>query len=234
MWIDPEMARRVKDGQITEEFVLDRAQVLIHPNKIKPEIRLNDEVKASILANLKNKDRKPGDLINESDLLDAIHRIELTDNDDPNCGHLTMILFKGRWVIHFDFRVNKPKAKERYGAAKEFYHGAKLCYENKLWRPFIDNLFSSAELLATSQLMVLSLPKTKSNKPRHNSILSEYNLFINTGNAKQQHKEVFNKLSGLRNSGRYLNQDFKLRQYEAEEMLKTVADISTYTEKVIT
>ena len=46
--------------------------------------------------------------------------------------------------------------------------------------------------------MVLSLLEARSNKLRHDSIQYKYNLFINRGNAKQDHKEVFNKLSGLR------------------------------------
>jgi hypothetical protein len=67
---------------------------------------------------------------------------------------------------HFDFRYNKAEAKKRYKAAREFYEVAKISYDNKYWRLFVDNLFSSAELFVTSQLLVLLLIK----KMTHNSI----------------------------------------------------------------
>ena len=144
IWVRPEMDKRVKNGQITNDFLLDRAQILIPPDKIPPEIRLNKEVKARITGTFKGNHKEPAKYIYESELGDEIHNIELTDDDDPNFGHVTMLLFKGRWVIHFDSRVNKARAKERYEAAKEFYEVAKICHGNKYWRAFIDNLFSSA------------------------------------------------------------------------------------------
>jgi hypothetical protein len=230
VWIYPEIDRRLKNGQLTDDFILTKAQVLLSPVKRNPEVRLNEEVKARITATFKGKHKEPGEPVFESELADQISDIELTDNDDPNSGHVTMLLFKGRWVFHFDFRYNKPEAKKRYDAANEFYEIAKICYDKQYWRPFIDNLFSSAELLVTSQLLVLSLLR----KTTHNSIQTEYNSFINLGNAKIQHKELFNKLRGLRDPGRYFNQQFMITQEEGKEMLQVVEDIFNFTKSVIT
>lgn len=165
----------------------------------------------------------------ENELQDKISKIRLTDEDDPNSAHVTMLYFKGKWVFHVDFRYNKSEAKKRYEAGKEFYELAKTSYSNGYWRAFVDNLFSSAELFVTSQLLVLSLIK----KMRHKSIQMEYNSFINMGNQKVEHKKVFNKLSGLRTAGRYFNQSFTLTSDDAKEMLRTVEDLAEYTKKVI-
>jgi hypothetical protein len=76
--------------------------------------------------------------------------------------------------MHIDFGQNKGKAKERYESALQFFKAAKLCFENKLERPFIDNLFSAVELLATSQLLCISESKY-AKKQSHRSTIMKYN-----------------------------------------------------------
>jgi hypothetical protein len=149
-----------------------------------------------------------------------------------------MFQFKGRWIFHIDFRYNKPEAQNRYESAKEFYETAKFCYDKQYWRPFVDILFSSTELFVASQLFVLSLIEKRTS---HKSIQITYNnnnLLMNIGNQEEeqeiQHKKVFNKLSGLRNAGRYFNQPFIINQQQAEEMLRVVKEIYDFTERVIT
>ena len=106
VWIYPEIDKRLKNGRLTKDFILTKAQVLLSPDKRNSEVRLNEEVKARITATFKGKHKEPGELVFESKLGDQISDIELTDNDDPNSAHVTMLLFKGRWVFHFDFRYN--------------------------------------------------------------------------------------------------------------------------------
>jgi hypothetical protein len=84
LWVTPEMDRRLKNGQITNEFVLKRAQILIPLDETPPQIRLNKEVKARTLATFKGDSKEPGEYIYESELRDEIHNIELMDDDDPN------------------------------------------------------------------------------------------------------------------------------------------------------
>jgi hypothetical protein len=140
---------------------------MLPSDQASSDIRLNDEVKAEAIVRLKPGIQKQyGEPVYESELQDKILKIKLTDKDDPNTAHVTLLLFKDKWIIHFDFRYNKAEAKKRYDAAREFYEVAKMSYHNRYWRPFVDNLFSSAELFVTSQLLVLSLIK----KMTHNSI----------------------------------------------------------------
>lgn len=231
VWIYPEIDRRIENKIISNKFLLAKAQVLLNPNNATADIRLNDEVKAEAAIKLKpgiqKKYREP---VYEDELQDEILKIRLTDEDDPNSAHVTMLHFKGKWVIHFDFRYNKAEAKKRYEAAKEFYEIAENCFHNKYWRPFVDNLFSSTELFVTSQLLVLSLIK----RMTHNSIQMQYNSFIDIGNYKVEHKQIFNRLRGLRDAGRYFNQQFTIDPNEGKEMLETVKDLADYTKQAIT
>lgn len=70
-------------------------------------------------------------------------------------------------------------------------------------------------------------------KPTHAWTQKRYNEFINTGNYKEEYKNIFNKLSGLRNSARYHKQPFKLNLDDAKDMLKVAEDLGEYTKKVI-
>jgi hypothetical protein len=77
------------------------AQVFLCQNKIRAEIRLNDEVKAEIVAVFKPGIKKGyGKPVFESvrELArqqDKISKIRLTNEDDPNSAHITMLYFKG-------------------------------------------------------------------------------------------------------------------------------------------
>ena len=57
----------------------------------------------------------------ENELQDKISKIRLTNEDDPNSAHVTMLYFKGKWVFLIDFKCKKSEAKKRYKAGKEFY-----------------------------------------------------------------------------------------------------------------
>jgi HEPN domain-containing protein len=166
------------------------------------------------------------------DEIQNILKVTLTDEDNPNAGHLTLFRFKKGWIIHFDFRYNKQKSKDRFDAAKEFYKVAKFSYENELWRSFIDTSFSAAELLVTSQLFVLSDPHYP-DTVKHRNIQSKYNLFIKIGNPKSEYLKTFNKLGVLRNDARYLKNSFKIDITMAKEFLGTIEDMINYTEKFI-
>lgn len=76
-----------------------------------------------------------------------------------------------------------------------------------------------------SQLLVLSLIELKTT---HRAIDTEYKSFIDIGNTKTEHKKTFNKLKGLRDAGRYFNQEFEITPEKGEEMLKIVQEICDF------
>ena len=228
IWVNPETERRKKAGKIPENYFIDKIQVVIPPGQV-PFIRFNDEVKAIILAKAKpgiKEKKKDGDLIYQNEL-DHLVKISLPEDENPNYGHLTMLLLDNHWHIYFDFRTNRQKSYERYKAGKEFLEAAENNIKGSK-RVFVDNLFSAVELFVTSQLFIMSEEKYV-NKPTHRYTTSRYNDFIKIGNYKNEFKDLFNKLGGLRNKGRYLSGAFSLSDIDAKEMIKTAHDLGEFT-----
>ena len=151
--------------------------------------------------------------------IEDILEMQMSDDENPNFGHLTMILFQKCWKIWFDFRTNKKLALERFNVGQEVLKAADICFNEGLSRAFIDVLFSAVELFVTSQLFV-NLGPTYTMKPNHKKTSLKYNDFINTGNYKNEFKRLFNKLTGLRDRARYLKEIFELSNDDAKIMLE--------------
>src|SRR3989344_2355131 len=104
IFITPEIERRRKEGSIKDGTIITKMQIVFSLDTGKNEVRLNDEVKAIVKAKA-NKPIQKREIVYETDI-SAIEDIELTD-EDLNCGHITLLLFKDNWTISFDFRYNK-------------------------------------------------------------------------------------------------------------------------------
>jgi hypothetical protein len=120
IWINPEIERRKKVGSIPADFRVYAAQIMSFTDGRDNEIRLNEEVKAILIA-IASRTLKPNEQFNLEDGISEIKNIELPEDDDPNAGHLTILKFKGKWTLVFDFRYNKKMARERLAAAGQFY-----------------------------------------------------------------------------------------------------------------
>ena len=110
LWVLPEIERRKKEKRLEEPFVLRTAQILFSHDKGTQKIRLNQEVKAVAKSKAK-RDIKKGEIVYEKDI-DNIEDIQLTEQD-PNCAHITLVLFKGKWFVSFDFRYNKKQFRHK-------------------------------------------------------------------------------------------------------------------------
>lgn len=233
LWVAPEIKRRKENGTLSDNFAIDKIQVLISPEKKPVIVRLNDEIKAQLVCKFRPSIHKQviGEPVYWKDI-DDILDIKLTEHDDPDAAHITMVLFREGWKIKFDLRNNKRRAKELYDSAREFLNSAKKALDDASMRVFSDNLFSTVELFVTSQLFVMSEYEYV-RKPTHAWTQKKYNEFINIGNYKEEYKNIFNKLSGLRSGARYHKQPFKLNLDDAKGMLKVAEDLGEYTKKVI-
>jgi hypothetical protein len=121
LWINPEIERRRESGTLPDDFAVRRAQVIMNIDAHAPEVRFNEEIKALARARAARA-IDAGEEVTEVDL-EGIEDIVLTDQD-PNAGHLTMMLFKGHWIIAFDFRYNAGRVACTVGAAREFLDSA--------------------------------------------------------------------------------------------------------------
>jgi len=223
-FIHPEIERRKTAGLIDDSFDLVAAQLIQYPDGRPSEIRLNSEVLA--MGKPKYKDgvsKMPGDLVYAHEIED-VEWIGLTDEDDPDCSHVTFMKIGGTWHVHLDFRLNKDLAIKHLHSANQFFSVAESCLEKKHWAPFLDNLFSSAELAIKSTQLTFSDKKFRK-KTTHQEIKNKYNQWADLGNALPAHKEAYNKLYGYRARARYSEPDFSIPDHEADEMLNAVKEM---------
>lgn len=221
LFVTPEVMRRQETGELDKPLDLRAAQIIFFPDGRKPQVRINTEVRA--IGKVKFKpgiSKKPGEPIFEHEL-EGLEEINLTEEDDPNCGHATLIRIAGEWIIAFDFRYNKALSRKHIETARQYYESAEFSLKRRYWSPFIDNLFSAAELLAKS--ILLSMPGLK--LATHKAIQMRYNRFADLGNVELVYRETFNKLSGQRDSARYLKGDVSISEEEARRLLDIVKNM---------
>jgi len=206
LFVAPEIDRRKKIKKLPANFNLEKAQIIFSSKTGRICTRLNKEVKAVIKCKV-NRAIKKGDAVYDKDI-DNIESVKLTDRD-LNYGHITLLYFKGSWIVSFDFIYNKLEIKKHIEASKEFYESAKDNSEKNRLRPFYENAFASAELFTKS--ILLSLPIKESSKgSKHKSRKDFLENWANLGNVKPEFSTTLSKLYSLRNSARYLaSEDFK-------------------------
>lgn len=231
LWVRPEMERRAKDNKISQDFVLNSAQVIMYPDGRQTVIRLNDEVKAILIA-VARRGIKVNERFPLEDGIKDIREIKLTDRDDPDAGHLTMLLFDGKWYMSFDFRYNKAKAKEFVESARDFLDNAKFSYEKEKWRPFIDNMFSATELLVVAQLLPHA-DSEYSKKQWHQGTEKRYASMVDIGNFKLEYKNTLLELRKLRKQARYHAAKFVFNKEDAVRYLNILEDMINYTKKTL-
>jgi HEPN domain len=196
-------------------------QVIMNLDAEAPEVRFNEEIKA-VAQFRAARAIEAGEDVTESDLK-SIEDIMLTDQD-PNAGHLTMMLFKGRWIIAFDFRYNAACVAATKDAAREFLDIATFALEQKRMRPFADNLFSATELMAKG-ILLMNPDRGVLDSKKHTFISRRFNLSGKWGHTDPRYVELLNRLAKLRGAARYVHQEYLLSTEEAGDMLSTAEDM---------
>lgn len=228
IFVTPEIERRIKEGKIKDGTVISKMQIVFSLDKGKNEVRLNKEVKAIAKSKI-NRAIKKGEVVYENDI-DNIEKIELID-DDKNCAHITLLLFKNSWIVSFDFKYNKNRVKEHIEASKEFYESAKDNLDKNRLRPFFECAFASAELSAKAVLLTLPDKKILEGK-NHKDRIKQFKNWTELGNAPKKHSEVLIKLNSLRPSARYLSSD-DFKKENPEEIKGVLKEMIDFAEKNI-
>ena len=217
LWINPEIERRRKSGQIRRMLRLKAAQVVMTVDGA-PEVRLNEEVKIVIRMRA-TKAVKAGEVFVIDDTME-IEDMELTDAD-PNAGHVTLFGHGGAWRIKFDFRYNSERCREILTIAREFLDTAASCQRKKNLSAFVDNLFSATELMAKAELLMIP-DKAILYAKSHGVVSPKYNMWGKLGNTDQAYVQLLNRLSSLRKPARYGPKNrLNVKPDEAATMLKT-------------
>lgn len=228
LWVNPEIERRRKLGKIKDGFILSKIQVVFSLERGFNKIRFNDEVKAMAEAKAK-RDIKKGQIVTEENV-EEIKNIKLTD-DDKNCAHITLLKFRGKWIIAFDARYHQKLRKEYLEASKEFYETAIDSLEKKRLRAFYDNAFSSAELCVISILLGW-LKKDIIDNKKHHQRYEVFKNFTSLGNGKAVYSDTLKELNGIRKSARYLaSNDYLQRDFN--KISSTLKELIDFAEKDI-
>ena len=230
MWVLPEVRRRQEAGELPKPFGLRAAQVVFDPDRQRPVVRLNEEVRALADMRLKHGiQRGVGEPVMLGEI-EEIRDMQLCQEEDKDCGHITLVLQGNHGTISFDARMNKDLARRHIAVARDFLETARTCLAQRKWAPFADTLFSAAELLAKATLLSVAARELRK-KETHRRIHTKLNWWARLGNVDQRFKETFNKLAGLRPGARYLKSDFSLPEKEAEELLATVQEMASEAER---
>ncbi len=226
IYISPELRKR----QHPQNFNLRAAQIIFYDDSRPCQVRINDEINGIAKVKLKSGvSKKKNEPIFENEV-EGLSEINLTEYDDPNCAHVTLVRIRNTWTIAFDFRYNKGLAQKHIKTAKQFYETAEFSYQKENWAPLIDNLFSAAELAAKS--MLLLMPGTGfTKKSRHRSIQFRFNKFADLGNVPEEFRVTLNKLSELRNKARYLKGALNMDRIHLESFLRIVEKMIQDAEK---
>lgn len=225
LWINPEIERRKKEKRLPQNFCLLMAQIVMNIGQ-SPIVRLNEEVKATMLVRV-TRDVKPDDNVYLSDF-NEIEKIDLTDSD-PNAGHITMLLHKQHWVIHFNFHYNSEKVRKHLEAAHEFLLTARDCLLTKRFRSFYENLFAAVELTSKAWLLRMPLPTILESR-NHKHIGSHINNHTKLGNVCENFSKLLNKLADSRGTARYLDGEFIVNEIECDVMWKTAEQMYVFVQ----
>lgn len=218
-WINPEIKRRQKEGDLPEDFKMHSVQVIM--NFGKPiEVRLNNEIKVALVGVL-SRPIKAGEQVT-FDVFKEITEILLTEND-PNAGHFTMILHRGNWIFSFDFRYNASLVINHLDTARQFLDSASSALEREHFSALVDNLYTSVELMAKGLLIMHD--QTVLNSSNHGIIHSRYNKWGHLGNTDKRYTKLLNKLISRRISARYLQGNLVLSKEEAKTMIEIAEDM---------
>jgi len=222
IWIAPEIKRRQNLGEVKSPLILRSAQIIFFPDdERKIQVRINSEIKGTIKVKFKQGvSKRNGESIFENEI-ESIEDFELSTDDDPDCGHITLLRINDDWSIYFDFRYNKALSIKHIGTAEQFYQAAEYSFSKRNWNSFADNLFSAAELSVKAQLLLMRDPEFRK-KTSHRAIQTKFNKFARLGNIRTEHRDTFNKLSGLRDNARYLKSDIQFSEDEARKLLSIV------------
>ncbi len=222
-WVNPEIERRRQNKILPKNFKLRMAQIVMNVGK-PPIIRLNDEIKAQLVVRV-TRNVVAGDPVSTADI-DEIENLKLTE-DDPDAGHITIILHKNRWFISFNFHYNSSKVRNHIEAAHEFLETAQNALTSKRYRAFYENIFCAVELISKAWLLRMPVQKLLSSK-NHSLIHSEINRHAKLGNIYKDYSKMFNEISEVRPRSRYLNGKFVYNHGNCEKIQKIANEMYSF------
>lgn len=221
IYIRPEIARRQAHGQLPVPLALRAAQLICFADGRPNLVRLNEEVQAIAQVKLRGGvPRSKGETVYD-DEIEGLDTVRLPESEDPDCGHATVLRFRDRWFVVFDFRYNLGKAAVVLNRAEEFFELAENARGRDAWASMIYVLAAAAESAARAELLLVPSPTFEKSKT-HAAVLSRFNQWARLGNVAVEHKAALNRLMSLRPAAGHGLQRFSIDPAEADALLDAV------------
>jgi hypothetical protein len=220
MWegyVGPDLQRRQDAGEWPEAEPLYRWQVLLHGET--SEVRINREVRGCIAV------RPRAGMIVEAGQELMVYDVDVISEyiplpEDADVPHVTAFLHARGWSLAFEFCRRHPLRYEHMRVAREFLNAARHALDQAHLHAFADNAFSTAELLAKTELLSCApTVELALNARRHGSVAAAYNVWARLGNTDSRFARLLNGLQKLRDPARYLVGELTLAAPEAEERM---------------
>lgn len=234
--IYPEIINLVKDGKLPSNFILSRAHLLMYADERRNQILLNENVRffGNVLFE-GNKTFQKGDPVNFSDIKEVLG-LYPSDKNDPNAAHVMLVKLNGRWYYAADLVYSKDRMMKRLEASIKFLNVSIYCFDNMLWEPFVDNMFSTTEL--SIQCILLSLHYGNySVKQTHEETLNLFSEFARNGNVEVKFSRHYQKLTELRKKARYLERlhghTFTLSKEKGQVLLDLTKELNQFVERLL-
>ncbi len=216
LWFQPEVERRTAAGTLSDGLVVWAGQVIMDPDRKDPIVRLNSEVRGVLTARAA-RPIAAGELVRPEDLKDLV-AMSLTD-EHPNAGHMSALCHGDHWYIFFDFRYNAARIQSLLSSADQFLQAARLCIEQGLSIPAVDNLYDAVQLMAKCFLLMHPDRQVLESKS-HGFIETRFNQQGKLGNVSTVSVRVLNRLRGLRPKTRYTLEPVAVPSGEMQRLLE--------------
>jgi uncharacterized protein (UPF0332 family) len=228
LWFNPEVERRRSSGLLPPNYTVWAGQVIMDLELEKPLVRLNEEVRAMVHGKAARPVSAGEAIALDTDLL-SIDRITLT-NEFPNAGHLTALIFKGSWIISFDFQHNAERIQTQLASADQFLSSARHCVQSNLPIAAIDNLYDAVQILA--KCFLLAYPdKTALESKSHGFIETRLNLFGKRGAVSPASVRLLNELTQLRPKTRYALRPIEITAATLDRLLSSADNMRAEIER---
>jgi uncharacterized protein (UPF0332 family) len=229
LWFIPEIERRKLNGIVPNDYRVWGAQVIMDLDNPEPIIHFNEEIHGVFRAEVLKK-VKVGEKISLLDL-ERIYEVTLTE-EDPNAGHLTVLIIKGVWYLSFDFRYNAARIAEYITISKQFLELADVALTRGYMNALVENLFAAVESLARCFLMMRPDKRILKSK-KHRFISTQFNFQGKYENVPLQSVQLLNRLSELRPKARYPKEPFSLKKNEAYTLYQQAKHMVKDIEEII-
>jgi hypothetical protein len=152
-----------------------------------------------------------------------------------DCGYMILWYFGDKVLFSFDLRYNMATCRNMNTTARRFQEIALYALSKKYWSPFIDNLFSAAELAAKS-IVLTSLETDRKKLENHNLVQDRFTKFADWGNVDKDLKSAFHRLRDQRVPARYLkgrDSMYTIDEKEAQSLYDRVELLILQAEKMV-